>query len=183
MRTLQEYKEKDIAALSHFLFAFYSGEGTHEFLEKNLMNMPPDKLSKAIYSHGLDTLAMLTDSVMERNRASTMDFYRQLTEEYDCQTPSEKALAQVAANAYMRVMEASHTFVSAKNLTELGPIRNGYYGMMSKELDRANRHFISALTLLKQMKAPPLKINIKTNNAFIAKNQVNIDKHENIEPK
>ena len=64
--------------------------------------------------------------------------------------------------------------------------------MISKELDRANRQFITALTTLKQIKAPSLEINVKTKAAFVAQNQQlnvnptdknNLNKNENIEPK
>jgi hypothetical protein len=41
----------------------------------------------------------------------------------------------------------------------------------SKELDRANRAFLAATRVLLQMKAEPLKIQMKAKNAFIANNQ------------
>jgi len=42
---------------------------------------------------------------------------------------------------------------------------------MSKEVDRANRHFLSALQTLKEIKQPELKVNIKTNAAFFGEKQ------------
>jgi hypothetical protein len=48
---------------------------------------------------------------------------------------------------------------------------NGYCAVMSKELDRANRHYLSALATLKQLKSPPFQIQVRTQNAFVAQNQ------------
>jgi hypothetical protein len=42
---------------------------------------------------------------------------------------------------------------------------------MGKELDRANRIFLNALMTLKQLKNPPLELNIKAGNAFFGQNQ------------
>jgi hypothetical protein len=54
---------------------------------------------------------------------------------------------------------------------------------MSKELDRANRQFITALTTLKQMKTPSIEINVTAKTAFVGKNQqfnANKSNNENI---
>jgi hypothetical protein len=48
---------------------------------------------------------------------------------------------------------------------------NGYYGILSKEVDRANRHMLNAIAMLKQIKSPPLNVSIHTKAAFIAQNQ------------
>jgi hypothetical protein len=42
---------------------------------------------------------------------------------------------------------------------------------MGKELDRAERHFFTALNTLKQIKSPMLEMNIHAKTAFIAQNQ------------
>ena len=66
--------------------------------------------------------------------------------------------------------------------------KNGYYSLISKELDRAHRQYITTLTLLQQIKQPSIKVNVKTKNAYIAENQqINASDlkpttYENIDP-
>ena len=67
--------------------------------------------------------------------------------------------------------------------------KNGYLAILSKELDRAHRQLITALTTLRQIKNPPIEFNVKAKTAFVAQNQqinaINnpIQQNENIEPK
>jgi hypothetical protein len=57
--------------------------------------------------------------------------------------------------------------------------------VIGRELDRANRQFISALTTLRQLKAPTPSINVIAKNAFMAGQQQfnNKNSDENISPK
>lgn len=54
---------------------------------------------------------------------------------------------------------------------------------LSKETDSANRRLIMNIVLLKEMKQPALKINIKTNNAFVGDKQQFNNNVENNEAK
>ncbi|MFA5047875.1 MAG: hypothetical protein WC516_02415 [Patescibacteria group bacterium] len=99
------------------------------------------------------------------------DFSRQLFREYGCLTASEKVLAQVAANAYVRILECSRSMEKSRVGIYLGGNTAGYYSVIGRELDRANRQFISALTALKQFKSPKLEINVTAKNAFMGNNQ------------
>ena len=50
----------------------------------------------------------------------------------------------------------------------------------SKELDRANRHYLTVLQALRTIKEQPLKITLKANTAIIGQNQiVQANNHEN----
>jgi hypothetical protein len=145
-----------------------------------------DHLIKILYLFGLDTQVPLWESVGNELGPLAVDFSKGLVREYDCKTPSEKALAQIVANAYVRVMEYSHTMEQCRNIKEANDQVSRHYSVMSKELDRANRQFITALTTLKQMKAPSIEINVTAKTAFVAENQqfnVNKNNNENIDPK
>ena len=48
---------------------------------------------------------------------------------------------------------------------------NNYYNFLSKEIDRAQRQYITGLQTLKQLKSPSLPVTIKTTTAYIAENQ------------
>jgi len=97
-----------------------------------------------------------------------------IEEEYDCKTASEYALAELAAGSYVRSLEASRELIDARaGVTNLFCLveKTGYCKMLSKEIDRANRQFTSAILTLKQLKAPSMTLNVKAKNAFIAENQ------------
>ncbi len=143
----------------------------------------------------LDKHYLMAESVGNRYRPFVIQFAKQITEEYQCKTPSEKALAETAAGAYGRVLELSSKVSVSLNLEYLSSIKTSYYAMLDKQLDRAYRQFTSALLVLKQMKSPSLEVNISAKTAFVAQNQqlnsVSTDiktdnqskAYENIEPK
>jgi hypothetical protein len=116
-------------------------------------------------------VAPLAESVSSRHVISVINFYRDLIAEYNCKTPSEKSTAQLVANAHVRVLEYSRTMEYCRSSTEVTSETNGYWAIISKELDRANRQYISALIILKQLKTPNFQINVMTKNAFLAQNQ------------
>jgi hypothetical protein len=134
-------------------------------------NEGKDYFQKSLMSFGTDTHVPLAESVSSRYSSLAVTFCRDLIAEYNCKTVSEKATAQLVANAYVRVMEYSRKMEYGRNLTDIGEAINGHYSMIGKELDRANRHYISALAMLKQLKSPPFQIQVTTKNAFVAQNQ------------
>lgn len=119
----------------------------------------------------LDTHFFVAEIVSDRYRAFAITFAKQLIEEYQCTTASEKALAQNVAGTYARILETSKTMTISTRLDYLSHDRTAYYGMLSKELDRAQRQFASSLLILKQLKSPNLEVNIKAKNAFVSQNQ------------
>jgi hypothetical protein len=130
-------------------------------------------LRKALAAYGLYTHVPLEESVAEEYRPLVAEFSHQLVQDYDCKTSGEKALAETVVSAYIRILTYSRRLggaVTGKS-TQIGKQHIEFYLMLGKELDRANRHFITALTTLKQLKAPSLEINVKTQTAFVAQNQ------------
>jgi len=101
----------------------------------------------------------------------SIEFSNQLQKEYDCQTPSEFALVEIIANSYARILDYSRAFNNCQNIEFVSGEKNGYYTMLSKEVDKANRQFISALTTLKHIKSPGFDITVKAKTAFVAQNQ------------
>ncbi len=117
-----------------------------------------------------------------------MSFANELMTEYDCRTPSEKALARMAAISYTKALDYSEELRNCRAIEFHSSSKNGYFTMIGKEVERANRQFISALATLRQLKAPSLEINITAKNAFVGQNQQfnvgqNEKSYENIKPK
>ena len=127
--------------------------------------------NKSVVSFEKDMMTPLLESIGSRHVELALNFCRNLISEYNCKTPSEKATAQLVANAHIRVMECSRKMAYCVGSTETTHEANGYWAIISKELDRAERQYTSALTTLKQLKAPAFQINVMTKNAFVAQNQ------------
>jgi hypothetical protein len=101
----------------------------------------------------------------------------QLVAEYDCKTASEKMLAQTAAWAYCRMIEYSRKLNGITRQEYLSSVKTGHYAVLSKEVDRCVRQYLSAINTLKHFKQPSLNVTFKAQNAFVAQNQqINADK-------
>lgn len=149
-----------------------------------------EALDNALMIYGLDNHKPISDTVDKRYKPLVREFSRQLIQEYDCKISSEKALAQIVAGAYARIIEYSKELNNC--MWQKWPENNRFncFLLFSKELDRAERHFITALMALKQLKSPSVEFNIKAKTAFVAQNQqindinnLNVKKDETIEPK
>lgn len=135
------------------------------------LNVLREKVRKAAAAMSLETHAALSSTVSEPIRPLVMTFAQELESEYRCKTVSERALVEVIVGAYARVIDYSATLREIKDIGYISHEKNGYYSLVSKELDRANRQFLAALQTLRQLKAPPIQFNVKARTAFIAQNQ------------
>lgn len=119
-----------------------------------------------------DNGTLLATVVAVQYRTFGIDLMRNLQKEYNCQTPSEKATAELTALNYIRTLEIQNRinrYLAIGTLTDTG-VR--YLAIMSKELDRANRHYLTAVQVLKNMKQLPFQLTLKTNTAVIGQNQI-----------
>ena len=196
--TRPQYPRKVNDFLNEILDFAYGSEKTAKKIEKMLpafrkTNNPSEKFikvtEKAMMINGLNNQWPLIESVGQGYKAFVANFALDLIKEYQCKTSSEKALAQIIASAHTRILEYSRQLTACQKDSSYSNKRAGFYSMISKEIDRANRQFIAALTTLKQLKAPSFEINVKTKAAFVAQNQqLNIknnssNNNENIKPK
>ncbi len=119
----------------------------------------------------LDNHYLAAYTVLKYNRPLVIEFANNLIEEYKCQTASEKSLANIAATAYVRILQYSRKFNDHSCEGYISSEKNGYFNVLSKEIDRAFRQFQSSVAMLKQMKTPAIQVSVKTKTAFIAENQ------------
>jgi hypothetical protein len=116
-------------------------------------------------------------------RGLSADMTKTLIREFGCSNEAEKALAELAVNAYIRVIDNSRRLNNEFEATSITPNRNVYIANLSKQVDRAHRQFISSILTLKQLKSPQIEMSIKANTAFVSNNQqVNVSKNETITP-
>lgn len=111
---------------------------------------------------------LMANTMPEKYQSFAIQMLRRLQEEYGCQTASEKATAEVVTINFIQILDLSQKM---KNVCEYSGTRigQGCMAILSKELDRANRHYLESLQVLKRLKQAPLQVNI---NANIGQNQV-----------
>ena len=113
----------------------------------------------------------ILETVKEKYRPLVASFAEQLFAEYECTTPSLKATAEMAASAYVRTIQLSKELSKLTGVSTISHGQNEYSAFLSKEHDRAQRQFTTAVALLMQSKTPKLEVNITNRNTFVAKNQ------------
>ena len=136
------------------------------------LNKAEDKLlSEIAFIQGLDSGLSMMEAVEERYRGMLFNLRKELVAEYDCKTSGEKMLVDLIVGAYSRNLTLTKFLVNTASTGHTTSNLNAFMSAADKGVDRANRHLISALETLRQMKQPALKVNVKTNNAFISQNQ------------
>lgn len=148
----------------------------------NTFKIPDDlcgKMEKAKMAFGLDTHYFLGDVLLEKHVHFATSFANQLVADYDCDAIDEKALTEVIVMAYVRILVYTKALSGGLALDFYAQRDDKFFEIAGKELERANRQFLSALTVLRQLKSPPIELKINTKNAFISQNQQINNKLEN----
>ncbi len=155
--------DKNLKELALQMTDITPGEKASDEVTKNLQ-----AVSRA---YSLESGHMLMESVEIEYHQLALQMKIDLEKEFNCKTPSEQALTDQVVISYIRKLTFSRHLEEHKAQRVLSHERNGYLNFISKEVDRAHRQFLSALETLKAIKQPPFKVNVKTQNAFIAENQ------------
>ena len=138
-----------------------------------------DEATTAALTFGFDNDYVLVLAVSEHYRGLVVELRRKLIKDFDCKTHAEKALVDMAVSGYMRVLRASQAFTRCVEQGSTSNNLNQFMSTMSKEIDRAHRHFTTSYQMLVQLKQPPLNVHLKTKNAYVAQaQQFNMDKPE-----
>jgi len=131
-----------------------------------------DVVIEAMFSLETETHAGLMASFSQQYRGMAKEMTIKLIKENSCDTHTEKMLAEVIANSFVRTIENSKRLNGCMDVAEyISDERTRYLTYLSKQIDRSHRQYLTALTTLKQLKAPSIEMNIKTTNAFVAHNQ------------
>jgi len=150
--------------------------------KKKIKKELEEKASAVMYASETDTQVALMESFGERFRGSAKVICKQFIHDFDCKTDAEKIMAETAAIAFMRYLDASRRLNNCLDVNNtLSPIKTAYMAMLSKERDRAHRQYVFTVTTIKQLKAPNIELNIRTKNTFVAQNQ-QINANGSVEP-
>lgn len=137
---------------------------------------------KAMTLREFENGTLLTTIVPSMFATIGIDLMRKIQKEYACVSESEKSIAELASASFVRALDAQGRIKRYLDGGELTGIGVQYLAVMSKELDRANRHYLSAIQTLRSLRQPPMQLNIRTNTAVIGQNQI-VQTNENNEPK
>src|SRR3989344_6506546 len=140
-----------------------------------------DPVVKAMTLSEFKNGVLLTISVEEQYKTFGIDMLRKLQEEYQCLTISEQAIAELVTISYIRTLAIQrriNNYLAMGTLTDNGV---KFLAIMSKELDRAHRHFLTATQTLRMIKQPSFSVNVKTNTAIVGQNQL-IQENQNVKP-
>lgn len=133
--------------------------------------LPDSAYYKAMTMLEFNHNVLLTNAVPDLHSSFAIEFFKNLVAEYDCKTPSEKSLAEVVTLNFIRILEVQRKIKdNQKKVQTRYDIQ--YIAILSKELDRAERHYLTSLEVLRTIHNPILNMSIKTNSAVIGQNQV-----------
>ena len=144
--------------------------------ESKSLDFPKDATSdsflyKAMTLLEFDKGILMLNAIPELHRVFALEFSKNLQEEYGCKTPSEKSLAEVVALNFIRVLGVQskiNSYLGKDSVTDIGV---GYLNVISRELDRAERHYMTSFEALRTLHTPSFNVNIKTNTAVVGQNQ------------
>lgn len=150
-------------------------------ISKDQENEMLKEITEISQSLGVETGFSLMKGVGDEYYGLALEVKKNLQKEFNCQSYSEKMLVDLVASSY--ISKLHYTNLLRLNQKSSSSEHTGYRNSASKEIDRAHRQFISAIETLKLMKQPALKVNIKTNNAFVSEKQQFNNNVENNEAK
>lgn len=129
-------------------------------------------LIKALTLNEFNIGVLASAVVGEIYKTFVIDLMRKFQEEYNCTKPSEKTMCEFVAINYVRTLEIQQRLNNALSLGITNDNIIKFIATMSKELDRANRHYLTAIQTLRMMKQAPMQITVKANTAIVGQNQI-----------
>lgn len=136
---------------------------------------------KYAYSLNMDNLSLLSKAVDEEYKSYIVQIVRDLERELKVSKPSEKIIIHNIAVSYVRILQLTSSFNSFLNNPDLLFGRDRYCSMISRELDRAHKHYDDNMKLLIQLRARPINVKIGTlNNLFGTNQQLNVVQKDKI---
>ncbi|MBI2019050.1 hypothetical protein HYS95_00080 [Candidatus Daviesbacteria bacterium] len=127
---------------------------------------------KAMTVYEFNNGMLLATAISEQYKTLAIEMSRNLQKEFDCQSTAAKALAEIVTMNYVRTLDIQrriNNYLEKGTINEVG-VR--FLDVMSRELDRANRHYIQAVETLKVFKQPAMQLKISANTAVVGQNQV-----------
>jgi hypothetical protein len=144
-------------------------------------------VSEIVTMYGLENGIWVSNLGYQKDYATLARMRQKVIREYHCKSSLELMLADSIVASYWRIIK------NERRLAQLLEKEDGSWSFdqlkvntmkeLNKEIDMASRRLNINIVLLKEMKQPALKVNVKTNTAFISENQQFNNNVENNESK
>ncbi|OGK19963.1 hypothetical protein A3C23_04660 [Candidatus Roizmanbacteria bacterium RIFCSPHIGHO2_02_FULL_37_13b] len=135
-----------------------------------------EELQNVVKRQGVKNGQMLKTTVHNFDEMYVEEARKSLVNEYKIATLSELMIVDLAINAYFRALRSASVY-SILIQNKEGVINYGDQQKINmikevgKQTDLANHQFFTAITFLKELRLPPVRVKIQTNEAYIAQNQ------------
>lgn len=140
---------------------------------------PKSNSFKALTLNEFENGMLMSFSVPEHHKTFVIDFTRRIQQEFECKTTIERSLSELIAINYVRILEIQRKINNLFENNGLTKLDVQYLAILSKELDRAQRHYLSAVQTLRTFKQPIFQLNVKADTAVVGQNQVvQTNRHE-----
>jgi hypothetical protein len=131
-------------------------KGTEKSAENSIM------ASKYIYSQNLKNLTLLSEAVEEEYKSYIVQVARDLEKEFKIVTSSEKILVNNLVISHVCILQLTSKLNKYLVSSDMLMGSDKYCSILSKELDRAYKHYDYSMRLLMNLKAKPVNVNINT---------------------
>jgi hypothetical protein len=114
---------------------------------------------------------LMATSLGKEYRTFAVQLSRDYQKQYKCDTVGKKSLAELSAINYCRILEAQNKLDAYMSKEAYGDLTVKIMAVLSKEIDRAQRHYLTSMQALELGLQQPLTVSIRTNTANIAGQQ------------
>ncbi len=128
-------------------------------------------LVQAMSLREFEMSVLMVTGLTEEMRTFAQKLSLDYQERYKCDDVTRKSLAELSAFNYCRILDTQKRIQSYLNGGSFTDIGVKYIAVLSKELDRAERHYLTSMQALEIGLQQPLSVSIRTNTANIANQQ------------
>lgn len=130
-----------------------------------------DAVLKAMALYEFDKGVLMSMGLTDTAQPFAIQLSQDYQKEYKCETVSRRSLAELAALNYCRILDIQRRISSYLGRGEFTDMGVKYLSMLSKDLDRAQRHYLTSMQALEMGLQQPINVSIRTNTANIAGQQ------------
>lgn len=163
-------EDTELALLQEVVHAYFLDTSNSESRDKFIL-----KMNDYLSSCGVETGVFLQNNVHPSDFNSVAKVRNSLIKDYKAHSTTELMLIDTAVSAYFRLMKCNKVYnlflIDRDGNTDFRQDRINLMKELSKQLDISHRQFISAVSFIKDLRQPPVKVKINTKQAYVAQNQ------------
>lgn len=150
-------------------------EGLAELAKMKTGEIPAEKckrVQQVMKTLEFEKGQLLLMALPEEYRAFGLDYFRNIQIEHNCNTPTERSLAESISLCFMQTLFIQKKITAYLGLESISDTGIKYLGFLSVELDKAHKRYLSSLQILTSIKNPQAEMNVRAQTAIIGNNQL-----------